>query len=296
MSNALNKKQIEFLNRGTEGTWSYNHATGFVDVEGNFAYYEIRSRLEDFKGIKFNKVSGNFSCSEEKLTSLEGAPQKVGGDFNCSWNKLTSLAGGPKEVGGDFNCEYNKLTSLEGAPKKVGGDFICLNNSLTNLEGAPQEVGGVFNCSGNNLTSLKGAPQEVGEYFYCDAFGLREEGEWNLNIWINVLRKENIEAQKIISPFLFDMVNKEIAKDYEGTITNLKEIWNEEVLKKNQEDYMPKILYWRGKLNDAIQDMDSKEMLYAADKLAYFIERQKEVFHGENRTRLFLSTFIGLFD
>ena len=248
----LTKEQEVFLNKYTKETWTLNPSTGLVDVEGDFDCSE--KQLEDFKGVRFGKVSGYFDCS------------------------------------------WNKLTSLEGAPKKVGGDFICLNNSLTNLEGAPQEVGGVFNCSGNNLTSLKGAPQEVGEYFYCDAFGLREEGEWNLNIWINVLRKENIEAQKIISPFLFDMVNKEIAKDYEGTITNLKEIWNEEVLKKNQEDYMPKILYWRGKLNDAIQDMDSKEMLYAADKLAYFIERQKEVFHGENRTRLFLSTFIGLFD
>jgi len=44
---------------------------------------------------------------------------------------------------------------------------------------------------------------------------------------------------------------------------------------------MPKIVYWRGKLQEAIQEMDSEGMLYAADKLAYFMERQKEVY-GES--------------
>ena len=44
---------------------------------------------------------------------------------------------------------------------------------------------------------------------------------------------------------------------------------------------MPKIVYWRGKLQEAIQEMDSKGMLYAADKLVYFMERQKEVY-GES--------------
>ena len=44
---------------------------------------------------------------------------------------------------------------------------------------------------------------------------------------------------------------------------------------------MPKIVYWRGKLQEAIQEMDSKGMLYAADKLAYFMERQKKVY-GES--------------
>ena len=31
--------------------------------------------------LKFNKVNGLFSCSNNLLTSLEGCPKEVGGDF-----------------------------------------------------------------------------------------------------------------------------------------------------------------------------------------------------------------------
>ena len=33
-------------------------------------------------------VEGNFDCSYNSLTSLEGAPEKVGGDFYCSNNAV----------------------------------------------------------------------------------------------------------------------------------------------------------------------------------------------------------------
>jgi len=110
---------------------------------------------------------GNFNCSINNLTSLEGAPASVGGYFNCSFNKLTSLEGAPVSVGGYFNCSNNQLTSLEGAPSSVDGNFNCSVNQLTSLEGAPASVGGYFNCSDNKLTSLEGAPASVGVYFYC---------------------------------------------------------------------------------------------------------------------------------
>ena len=57
------------------------------------------------KGLGFTKLpinfteGGSFSCSNNKLTSLKGAPKEVGANFNCSWNQLTDL-GAPKEVGG----------------------------------------------------------------------------------------------------------------------------------------------------------------------------------------------------
>ena len=96
----------------------------------------------------------NVNISDKNLTKI---PEKykdkiIDGDFSCSWNKLTSLEGVPKEVSGSFYCLYNKLTSLEGAPKKVGGDFSCSWNKLTSLESAPKEVGGTFYCSYNKLT------------------------------------------------------------------------------------------------------------------------------------------------
>jgi hypothetical protein len=109
-------------------------------------------------GVRFGRVSGNFFCSYNQLTSLEGAPQEVGRDFSCSNNQLTSLEGAPQEVRKDFNCYQNELTSLEGAPQKVGGNFPCFGNKLTSLKGAPQKVGEDFKCFNNQLTSLKGIP------------------------------------------------------------------------------------------------------------------------------------------
>jgi len=117
--------------------------------------------------IQFNKVDGYFWCTNNKLTSLEGAPKEVNGDFDCEKNKLTSLEGAPKEVNGDFDCRYNKLTSLKGAPEKVIDGFTCSYNDLTSLEGAPKKVIGIFNCNSNYLTSLKGAPKEVRGNFHC---------------------------------------------------------------------------------------------------------------------------------
>jgi hypothetical protein len=99
-----------------------------------------------------------IDLSNKNLKTLVGLniPQKVGGDFYCSNNQLTSLEGAPQEVGGYFYCSNNQLTSLEGAPQKVGGNFSCSNNQLTSLEGAPQKVGGQVHIKykGKIITSI----------------------------------------------------------------------------------------------------------------------------------------------
>ena len=200
----LTKGQENFLNKYTKGTWSYNPATGLVDVEGDFGFNGTKRK--NLSGVRFGKVSGDFNCGENKLTSLEGAPQEVSGDFRCFRNNLTSLAGAPLKVGGDFHCFRNNLTSLAGAPQEVGGDFSCYKNRLASLEGAPQEVGGDFDC---------------GE------FQLDEE-EWNLKGWLKVLNEGTPEAQKLISAILSaEALNKEIQKDPAGMAMKLKEVWND---------------------------------------------------------------------
>ena len=92
----LSKKQIEQVNwlskctrgrPGLRGTWTINQETGLVDVEGNFACSD--QGLEGFKGVRFGAITGNFNCSNNSLTTLEGAPQKVGGDFDCSYNPVS---------------------------------------------------------------------------------------------------------------------------------------------------------------------------------------------------------------
>jgi hypothetical protein len=163
----LTKKQINWLNKCASGTWSLNPQTGLVDVKGGF--YCSKQGLTDFKGVKFGVVELSFSCSDNRLTSLVGAPQKVELSFYCRTNQLTTLEGAPQKVGGDFHCEHNQLTSLVGAPQKVGRDFDCEHNQLTSLEGAPQRVSRDFCCNRNDLTSLEGAPQRVGRDFFCEA-------------------------------------------------------------------------------------------------------------------------------
>ncbi len=269
----LTPEQEEFLNKHTHyGTWTYNPATGLVDVKGDFGCsYE---KLKNFKGVRFGKVSGSFNCSDNSLTSLAGAPQEVGRDFNCSDNSLTSLAGAPQKVGtfycrnnqltslagapqvvgGEFMCSENKLTSLAGAPKEVGWSFSCERNYLTSLEGAPQKVGWYFSCEKNKLTSLAGAPQEVEEDFYCDAFELKK-GEWNLTGWLKVLREGSPKAQKLILSILSaENLNKEIQKDPAGMIMKLKKIWND----RNFKDIRSKLVWPKGygEEADLVGDLD----------------------------------------
>jgi hypothetical protein len=153
----LTAEQIDWLNECTSGSWELNTSTGLVDVKGNFNCNS--QNLEDLKGVKFGTVGGDFSCANNQLTTLEGAPQSVGASFFCYGNRLTTLEGAPQSVGGFF-CNGNQLTTLKGAPQTTRGYFNCYDNRLTTLEGAPQSVGGVFACDKNQITSLEGAPQE----------------------------------------------------------------------------------------------------------------------------------------
>jgi len=87
--------------------------------------------LKELPSILTNvSVTGNFSCSDNNLKSLDGAPSSVGLNFDCSSNpKLTSLTGAPSSVGRNFDCTNNNLTSLNGAPSSVGGNFYCGRNA-----------------------------------------------------------------------------------------------------------------------------------------------------------------------
>ena len=220
----LNKEQIEFLHKYTYGGWTLNEKTGLVDIKGNFycnysiegegIFPQSEEKLTNFKGVKFGVVTGNFYCSNNSLTSLDGAPQ---------------------EVRGAFFCDHNSLTSLEGAPQWVGEDFYCSNNSLTSLEGAPQVVGGIFHCENNNLTSLEGAPPWVGEdgedfdcsinkYFYCSGNPISEETldlvwetmqEKNVDYWfaLSILKSEiKSEDWKLLEGELDERISKDSQK------------------------------------------------------------------------------------
>ena len=146
----LTPGQVEWLDLCARGLWALNPSTGLVDVTGNFFCHG--QSLVNFKGVRFGEVEGSFSCEDNNLTSLEGAPHTVEGSFYCSDNSLTSLEGAPHTVEGDFSCRHNNLTSLEGAPHTVRRSFYCHRNALTSLEGAPHTVGGNFYCEDNPVS------------------------------------------------------------------------------------------------------------------------------------------------
>ena len=211
----LAPEQIEWLDKCTEGTWQLNSRTGLVDVDGSFHCDD--QGLSDFKGVRFGKVGGYFSCHYNQLTSLVGAPQKVGRGFSCRNNQLTTLDGAPQKVGEYFWCDNNQLTSLEEAPREVGGSFSCDNNQLTSLGGAPREVRGYFSCHYNQLTSLEGAPQKVGGIFNCSdnpvsgrtlrsIFRLMEKGESYLKAVEYLWTEIPVEDQALLYRPEFDWV------------------------------------------------------------------------------------------
>ena len=49
-------------------------------------------------------------------------------------------------------------------------------------------------------------------------------------------------------------------------------------MNKHVNGYLPKIEYWKGKLNLAVEVGNVEGILYAADKIAYFTTRQKVVY------------------
>ncbi len=145
------QEDVRSLNqlRGKDG----EYFTGTVNVAGNVS---LNGQKLERLPVRFGTVDGYFNCSNNRLSSLEGAPSSVSSHFNCSWNRLTSLEGAPSSVGGNFGCGNNRLTSLESAPGAVGGHFYCGKNRLTTLVGVHKilkRIGGELFLAGNEIAS-----------------------------------------------------------------------------------------------------------------------------------------------
>ena len=122
-----------------------------IDVDGDVDLYN--KRLTKFP-LKFGKVSGNFSCSFNQLTSLSGAPLSVGGGFYCFNNQLKSLEGSPLSVGGNFYCSHNQLKSLDGISRRISGGIYCYSNQLRDVKGVKDGWLGRFEVTGNPVYEI----------------------------------------------------------------------------------------------------------------------------------------------
>ena len=135
------------------------NSNGSIDVDGSVTLNNIGVKQLP---LKFNTVSGDFICTSESLTTLEGCPQTVGGVFNCSRNfELSSLVGGPTSVGSMYFCFSSSLLNLVGSPSVIKGDFLCSDNQLTSLVGCPTTVGGYYMCHTNKLTSTYSGDNDI---------------------------------------------------------------------------------------------------------------------------------------
>ena len=179
--------------------WSLNK-DGLVDVYGNVYLY--RENLKKLP-LRFGTITGYFSCNDNKLTTLEGAPHTVGDYFKCDDNQLTSLKGAPHTVSG-FNCEYNKLTSLEGAPRSVGSNFWCADNNIRSFDGLMNIVW-CFHCSGNPVREIWNIINPINNIwdsekmeFFNDLDIIRGEeiAIERLNFFLEEIGKEPVESVK----------------------------------------------------------------------------------------------------
>ena len=136
----------------------------FSEIEEICNFYGIKNyTINDDGSID---VDGDVNLDNRGLTELPLDFNKVTGDFYCVHNKLTTLKGSPKYVGG-FYCNVNNLTSLEYSPKEVGDSFSCGSNKLTSLEFSPEKVGSDFNFIDNEIRDLYGISDYIGAYLYC---------------------------------------------------------------------------------------------------------------------------------
>lgn len=130
--------------------------------------------VNDKLPFKFGYVTGRFTLSNCKITSLEGMPDLIGEDLDlrnirglktlehCTQSiginfyltavfEIENLIGCPQRLGGSihiFQCD--KLNSLNGLPKKIFSDLsIKYCKQLNSLKHLPREINGdlrVYEC------------------------------------------------------------------------------------------------------------------------------------------------------
>ena len=115
-------------------------------------------------------ISGDYTCSNLSLTSLQGAPKGVVGTFDCSHNNLKTLEHSPKDISKNFDCSHNNIANLTGSPLYVERNFYCTNNRLKTLENGPKQVDGDYHCDGNVIEDLSTAKTRVKGLFFSNQF------------------------------------------------------------------------------------------------------------------------------
>lgn len=137
----------KFLNQHNIQNYTIFFSNGtphiIIDVEGN-VILSGKNLTNAGIPVKFRRVSGNFDCSNNQLTSLDFAPEEVGENFYCDNNNITSLSKAPIYIGGNFYCCNNKLTNIDDiSTKYVGKNFYTRNNDIKDYKVLNEIVKGI---------------------------------------------------------------------------------------------------------------------------------------------------------
>ena len=111
------------------------NSDGSIDVEGDLYLFNLKL---DKLPLIFNN-SGNFSCSHNNLTTLEGCPKRVNGNFDCYGNKITSLKGSPIIIDGNLYIEHNPISIIDSSIKVNGGIVITDTNFDDKIKSLSQD-------------------------------------------------------------------------------------------------------------------------------------------------------------
>lgn len=112
-----------------------------IDVDGSVRLIDCRYKIP----FKFNRVTGEFNCSDLELDNLENSPNYVGGNFYSRINNFYTLRGCPEIVEGDFTVSQNSISSLRFMPKQINGSAHLANNNISQVEGFNSQIhGGIY--------------------------------------------------------------------------------------------------------------------------------------------------------
>ena len=132
----------------------YKPSKNYTKIKNVCRKYDIQNYTVNNDGSL--NINGKVDISNRHLIRIPYKFNKVSSDFLCNNNKLKLLDGCPEYVSGDFNCDGNRLTSLENCPKHVKGDFYCKDNKIKYLDWFPEHIGGIIDISENPIFELVG--------------------------------------------------------------------------------------------------------------------------------------------
>jgi len=158
----LTLKQIEFLYKAVDGTWTFGETTGRVDVNGNVyinkTYYKssTNGRYGRWRGnryrtlhVPFNHVEGNFLVGwvQDCTKSFDNFPRTVSGNCECRHFTVEDWVNAPVLVEGDFDFSGSQIRSFKGFNTQVKG--ILKMNHMEEFEATMEEVKVVLKIVGD---------------------------------------------------------------------------------------------------------------------------------------------------